>query len=250
MAFNNSKSGYQNEDDFVLLLNNKRVCDIQYGLQLFVYDIFNRVSDKDIIICYKSYKLTKYDIVISINNQIRRISIKKGIKSSVHNEPISEFIHFLIENKMPKDLVIEFLKYHYADGTTNGTGNNRIAADEYKKKHQQEIDRINKFINQKSLLFKAIDRFIIKGRNSKYKIDAILYGVPDDFLWIKRKDIYKMLLYKRNIYSTSIHFSCLAYQPLDRCINRNPKYEKSRYISQIKWYNLSDDIIECMNMNS
>lgn len=57
------------------------------------------------------------------------------------------------------------------------------------------------------------------------------------------------MLLKRNIYSTSVHFSNLTYQSLNRCINKNPKYEKDRFISQIKWYNLCDDIIEQMNNN-
>ena len=34
---------------------------------------------------------------------------------------------------------------------------------------------------------------------------------------------------------------------MDRCLNNNSKYEKNRYISQVKWYNLGDDIIENMN---
>lgn len=249
MPFNSLKSGYQNEDEFVKLLNNKKVCDIPYDLQLFIYDLFKYISYNNTIKCFKDYTKRKYDIVIIINNYIRRISIKKGIKCSVHNEPISEMIHFLIENKMPKEMIINFLKYHYADGTTNGTGSNRITANEYKKKNQKEIDKINEFINKKSFLYKAIDRFVIKGRNSKYKIDAILYGVPNDFLWIKRKNIYQILLQNINNYSTAIHFGRLTYQPLSRCINYNSKYEKSRHISQIKWYNISDDIIECMNMN-
>ncbi|MBQ9011918.1 MAG: hypothetical protein IJ093_04640, partial [Bacilli bacterium] len=195
----------------------------------------------------KNKELQKYDIIIKIKNTTKRISIKKGIKNSVHTEPISEFIHFLIENHMPKPLVINFLKYHYADGTTNGKGKQRLTAEEYKKDHQKEIDEINEYLNQKNILIKAIDRFIILGRNSKNKIDAILYGVPEDFFWIKRNDIYKILLKKRSKYSSSIHFSSLTYQPLNRCINRNTKYEKCRYISQIKWYNISDDIIENMN---
>ena len=154
---------------------------------------------------------------------------------------------------MPRNLVIEFLKYHYADGSTNGKGKNRLPVDEYKKLYQSNIDMINTFLNQDIVLENAITRFIIKGRNSKEKIDAIVYGIPGDFIWIKKEDIYKILLKKKNEHSTSIHFSSLTYQPLDRCLNRNPKYEKCRYISQIKWYNISDDIIENMNdivMNS
>ena len=80
----------------------------------------------------------------------------------MHAESISEFVHFLIECEMPRNLVISFLKYHYADGSTNGTGDNRISTTEYKCDHQIELDEINKFINQESVIKKVIERFIIK----------------------------------------------------------------------------------------
>lgn len=212
--------------------------------------MFGELDDNCEIKCYKNNELQKCDIFIKINNEIKRISIKKGVKNSVHIEPISEFIHFLIENHMPRHMIINFLKYHYADGTTNGTGSNRISIAGYKMTHQKEIDEINKFINKKDILCKAINRFIIYGRNSENMIDCILYGVPEDFIWIKTDDIYNILLAKKNEYSTSIHFSHLTYQPMNRCLNHNPKYDKCRFICQIKWYQISDDIIESMNYNS
>lgn len=249
MPFNNSKNGFQNEEDFVKELNNKRIKEVQFNLQLFLYDLFYYVNENDVVKCYKNKVLQKYDIIIEIKNKIKRISIKKGVKNSVHTEPISEMVHFLISNKMPKEMVISFLKYHYADDTTNGSGVHRIPISQYKLNHQNEISEINKFINSKKVLYNAIDRFVIKGRNSYHKIDAIIYGVPEDFIWIKRKDIYDILVSKRKIYSSSVHFSSLTYQPLDRNLTNNPIYEKDRFISQLKWYNISDDIIENMNIS-
>lgn len=247
MPFNNNKNGFENEIDFVKKLNDKKFHELDYNLQLLLKDLYSDINKNDIIKCYKNKELQKYDIIIYCNNIPKRISIKKGIKNSVHTEPISEFIHFLIENKMPRSLIIAFLNYHYADGTTNGTGTQRLKIEDYKKINQQEIDSINSFLNQDNIIKLAIDRFIIKGRNSNQDIDAIIYGVPNDFLWIKKNDIYNILLSKKDIYSTSIHFSTLTYQPLNRCINKNPKYEKDRFISQVKWYNLCDNIIENMN---
>ena len=248
IPFNSKKNGFQNEQAFVNMMNNKLFKNIDFNLQLFLEDLYPNINKDDFVKCTLNDKLQKYDIWIEISGVIKRVSIKKGVKNSVHAEPISEFIHFLIENGMHRNLVINFLKYHYADGTTNGKGTNRMSTDEYKKTHQHDIDEINKFINQDDILMKAIDRFIITGRNSKYKIDAILYGVPNDFIWIKTKHIYEILLEKKDEYSSSIHFSKLTYQPLDRCLNYNPKYEKCRYISQLKWYSISDDIIEKMNV--
>ena len=250
MPFNSNKNGFQNETDFIKYTNGKKIKDLNYNLQLFIKDIFININDDSKITSYKNYQKKKFDIIIKIENEIKRISIKKGVKNSVHSEPISELIHFLIENKMQKQMIINFLKYHYADGSTNGSGNIRISASDYKKRNQKDIDEINTFLNNPEILKKAIDRFIVKGRNSIYKIDAILYGVLNDFIWIKRNDIYKLLLEKKDDYSSSIHFSHLTYQPMNRCLNYNPKYEKCRYIAQIKWYNISDDIIENMNNNA
>ena len=249
MPFNSFKNGYENEDEFVSKLNNKRIKNLDFNLQLIIYDIFGDIDERRVISCVKNLKLQKYDILVKICNITKRISIKKGVKNSVHAEPISEFIHFLISNNMPRDMIINFLKYHYADGTTNNTGKVRLSISEYKETHREEIDEINKFINNESFLRKCIERFILKGRNSYEKVDVIIYGVPDDFIWIKDKDIYEILLSHRYDYSTGIHFSHLSYQPLNRCLNYNPKYEKCRYISQLKWYNIGDDIIENMNNN-
>ena len=134
-----------------------------------------------------------------------------------------------------------------ADGTTNGKGINRLSIEEYKKTHQQSIDDLNNQLNNKDLLNKAIDKFILKGNNSKYYIDAIVYGEVNDFIWILKQDIRNIILSKMNVYSTSVHFGPITCQPKNRCLNYNPKYEKERYCVQLKWYNLNDDIIEFMN---
>ena len=52
---------------------------------------------------------------------------------------------------------------------------------------------------------------------------------------------------KINYYSTGIHFGPLFCQPKDRCLNYNPKYNKDRFLIQIKWYSIFDDYIEYKN---
>ena len=56
-----------------------------------------------------------------------------------------------------------------------------------------------------------------------------------------------LILSKRNNYSSAIHFGSLTVQPKNRCLNYNPKYNNDRYLIQVKWYNLYDEIIEFMN---
>lgn len=247
MVFNNNRNGFENELDIRNELNNRKVKELNIMYRKFIDDLFINIKDEDMITCYCDYRKKKYDIVIKINNEVKRISIKKGVKNSVHVEGISSFIDFLISNSISHNSVINYLEYHYVDGTINGRGQNRVSASEYKLTNQSKIDLINEEINQDAILEKAIDRFILRGNLSVKSIDAILFGVKDDFIWIKKEDIKKLILSKKNTYSSAVHFGPLTVQSLDRCLNRNEKYETKRFSIQVKWYNLVDDIIENMN---
>lgn len=247
IKFNKNINGFQNELEICNELNNKYVYELNPMYRSFIEDLFSNINDYNLIKCVIDDSSKKHDIIISIENEKRYVSIKKGIKNSIHVEGISSFIHFLIQNHVKKDVVIEYLKYHYADGSTNGTGINRLSAEEYKKNNQEKINMINHEINNEYLLMKVIERFVLKGNISDKMIDAILFWVNDDFIWIKKEDIIKVILSKKDVYSSVVHFGPLTIQPLDRCLNRNSKYEKRRFCIQVKWYILADDIIENMN---
>lgn len=209
--------------------------------------MFYGFNEDDIIKCWRNHLPQKSDIIIKIRNIIKGVSIKKGMKNSVHVDSITEFIHFLIENGVQRDIVIKYLKYQYGDGSTNGKGNKRLSALEYKSLFQYDIDLINKVFNNEDLLKKAVNRFVIRGNNSSYDINALIYGEVDDFLFLTPDEIIDIVLSKKDIYSTAVHFGPLICQPKSRCLNYNPLYEKDRFCVQIKWYSLNDDIIEFMN---
>ena len=134
--------------------------------------------------------------------------------------------------------------------TINGTGKNRMNVEEYKMENQIEIDNLNKVLNKPEILQKALKRFILKGNNSNFSIDALICGEINDYVWITKEDIIKIAMSKIENYSTAVHFGPLTCQPKNRCLNYNPKYEKDRYSIQIKWYNLFDDIIENMYLSN
>ena len=240
-------NGYFIEQCIVNYLNGRKIKDLNILHLEMIESLFTNILSDDIIISWKNPFKQKTDLFIKINGETKRISVKSGIKNSVHVEPISEFIHFLIENNIEREYIISYLKYHYADGTTNGSGLMRYSSEEYKKNHQNDIDLLNKRLNNKQLITKIIDRFILKGNNDTHSIDAIMYGSYDDFIYITKDEIIEIILNKINIYSTGVHFSTLSCQPMNRCLNYNPKYEKNRFCVQIKWYNLFDDIIEYKN---
>lgn len=243
----NKINGFENEYQFYQYLNGRRVGMLNPIMIELIYELYGNLDKESHIAAKIDYNQHKTDLMINVDGVIKRISIKVGIKNSVHVEGISSFIHFLIENKISKRTVIEYLKYHYADGTTNGTGEKRISVEEYKSQHQEKIDQMNAEFNQPDFLLKCINRFVLRGRNSLYKVDALVYGTVEDFIWITKEDIYEIILLKKDIYSTAVHFGPLTCQPLKRCLNYDTKTENKRFCIQIKWYNLGDEIIECMN---
>lgn len=240
-------TGFQNEYEFVKYLNGKKVEELNPLFYELIVNLFGEVDGNCVITSWLNQYPQKADFFIKIGGYVRSVSLKMGMKNSVHVERISDFVHFLIENKVPRDCIMSYLQYHYADGTFNGTGNVRLSSAQYKIEHQSSIDEMNIFFNNEELLCNAIDRFVLKGKNSKYSIDAIICGEVNDFVWLLRDDIKKVILSKKNLYSTSVHFGSLVCQPKARCLNHNPKYEKDRFCVQIKWYSLFDDIIMSMN---
>ena len=247
MPFNKDISGFANEKEFYEYLNHKKVKELNPVFRDLFNVLFDSPKEEDVIKATLNITKQKSDLYIRINGITKGISIKKGVKNSVHIETLKEFIKFLKEHKIPQNIIDEVLKYHYADGTMDGTGKHRISSAEYKEKHQDKLDLINKYFSKEAIVKAAIDRFVLIGNNNDESIDAIIYGVIDDFVWITKEEIIKIILKHKDIKRTGLSFGPLFYQPMNRCLNYNQKYEYARHYIQIKWYHLSDAIIEIMS---
>lgn len=240
--------GIKNEYLFINAINNKTIKELNFLLQEFILYLFPNIKDNDIIMCYKNIDYQKPDICIKVCKKIKYISIKMGHKNSIHCESIQKFIKFLESINIHPNIIKEILKFQYADGTINGTGKKRNSSMEYKQENENSIELINNEINNPKIIRKIVNRFLIQGTqwHSK-KVDVLVYGTPADFFYISKGEIYKYILDKVNVKSSTIHFSCLTFQPMSRVLDYNEKMEYMRHWIQIKWYNLEDNIIEIMN---
>lgn len=125
---------------------------------------------------------------------MRGITIKMGSRNSVHLEPISLFINFLKEIGIEKSIIEKYLYYRFADVTTNGTGKNWVSKKEYARYHQEDIDIINQTLDNHKVLERVIDCFVLYGKNSLFPIDVIIYGTVNDFMWLIKEEIVKVLI--------------------------------------------------------
>lgn len=243
--------GLQNEYWFINAINNKKLNELSFLLQDLILFLFPNIDQNQKIVCYKNIYYEKADICIKVGNITKYVGIKMGIRNSVHGEKLITFIKFLYELNIDKNVINEMLKYHYADGTLDGTGKNRMSIAEYKLTNLKNIYFVNKELNNLNILKSAINRFIIQGTQKEFHpIDVLIYGTPGDFLFITCDEIYKYILGKRNIESSAIHFSCLSYQPQARVLNFDKSKEYMRDYIQIKWYNFEDNVIEILNQRA
>lgn len=235
------RNGYYNEFDFVNILNNNFVSQLDNIFVIMFEKIYNmKLKQNDLVLCWKSFKTDKSDIVICINNKKKFISIKSGKNNSVHLEHISDFKTFLKENNISEELIKIYNDYHYACDN-NGK---RQSAKEYQTSHLHDIEFFNSMINKKHILINALDRFLFKGiHDYNNKVNAIIYGTVDDFICVTYTEVMNYLLNVKDKFN-SIHFSLLTIQPWTRNLNYNEKYEYRRDYVQVKWYRLEEIIKE------
>lgn len=235
-------SGILNEYVFINNINDKKYKETNILIQELLKTLYPWIKENDLIIAYKYGKYAKTDIVISVRNVKKGISIKSGDRNSVHLEKIDTFCKYISKYRFNE---IERLKrYLYSDGTNNNTGKVRYSAEEYKQKFPEDIVKINNELDK--IKKNLIERFLIKSDiNYKIKVDVIVYGTINDFIWATKEEIISYLINKKNE-SSAVHVSSLNIQNWDRNLKKNPKYEYCRNYIQVKWFNLFDDIIQIM----
>lgn len=239
--------GYQNEYDFVTLFNQKYLYELDCNSQNFLKDLFGDVIDEsEPIRCWKNKMVQKADIFIKYKNYIKGVSLKCGRSNSVHHEQIQEFKRYLGNIGIPYKVIDYYISYHYGYiKNENGDIDYSIvlSSDEYKKYYQSEIDIFNTYINKTKIIVDMIDRFIVRGRNSDYDIDAFLCGTVDDYVWILKYELYDLILSKRSLNFTSPHVACMTIGPKKRNLNGDSKNIRDKYLICVRWNFIKEDIL-------
>ena len=239
--------GYQNEKDFVELFNDKYFYELDSNSQKFLKELFEEIINSDEKIkAWKNKSTQKTDIFIKCKNYIKNISLKCGNSNSMHQESIQDFKMYLEKLEIPYKTIDKYVSYHYGymkdeEGKTDFS--RLLSSEEYKKLYQGEIDIFNKGINKTRIIVDMVDRFIIRGRNSDYDIDALICGTINDYVWIMKHDIYDLILSKRCLEFTSPHIACMTIGPKKRNLNGESKNKKDRYIVCIRWNFIKEEII-------
>ena len=86
---------------------------------------------------------------------------------------------------IPYKIIDKYVDYQYGyirDDNGKIDNSKRLSSEEYKQIYQDEIDIFNNAINKTKIIIDMTDRFIIRGRNSDYDIDALVCGTVNDYV--------------------------------------------------------------------
>lgn len=237
--------GYQNEVDFVNYFNGRYFNDFDDNSKRFLHDLFDGNISNDIPLkAWKNRINQKADFFIRYKNYIKCISLKCGNNNSIHHESIQDFRLYLESLNIPYKVIEYYVSYHYGyakDDNGNTDFSKRLSANDYKQLYQEQLDIFNSYINKTRIIIDMIDRFLVKGKNSEYDIDIFVSGTIDDFNWIKKHDLYDLILSKRKLKFTSPHCSCMTFGPKKRNLD-NLSNCKERYIVAVRWNFIKEEI--------
>ena len=97
---------------------------------------------------------------------------------AMHNIPYCiEWRHIIAKLHLIllQSYLLYYLSFHYgyrrnSDGTRDYS--KKLSSEDYRLLYQDEVDIFNKYINKTKIIIEMVDRFVIRGRNSKYDIDV------------------------------------------------------------------------------
>lgn len=234
------------EDEFAIALENKKYEELSPNLKTFIRDIFGAVNRDDFIHCQRLAMKIKPDIMVSIGETKKYVSLKSGGATILHCENIKTIVLFLralgLSTKSQKTLLL----WHYGDGTMDGSGK-----DEDRRDYHETIEWIGRemwdlnheLIASKELVIQMIDRAIFLGVNKEAeKAEFIYHGDIENGYTVSRSQVLRYLDDKTWGYYTNLHFGPLLIRPQAKYAHKKVKNQEERQRVMFYWPGLGDEI--------
>ena len=238
--------GLLNEQQIIQAIDGKTYYQLNANLQHLLYFSLPALDRNKKIKCFKAEEYTKPDICISQDGKTRYISVKHASAETVHEEQLSRFIQFLMENEIDEHTIETFLLYHFGDGTTDGTGKNRMDHFSVFSTYGERIKEMNeKFNESKDFIIKFADRVLFQGVNELAIPADIIYHGDEDFgvFMSKNQFIRHLEIRKWDYYTSVVHIGPFVLRPRARYPGREIKNDDFRHRVVVNYPKLVNDIM-------
>lgn len=238
--------GIQNEENFVKCIDGKTYDELSKHLQYFLHFLFPVIDTSKKFHCFLTTNYIKPDICITLEDQMRYVSLKYGQSDIFHNENIMSFIEFLRNNSISEESIKTYLLYHYGDGTTDGTGKYRLTSVELRFHYKEELSKLNEELNKdKEFVKKFVDRAMFQGINHlANRADYIYHGDPEYGAFISRYQLMQRIEKKNYGFMTEcVHIGPLVIRPHARYSNKAVRNDENRQRVEVGYPKIVQEIM-------
>lgn len=230
--------GKQEEINIVNSLNNKKIDQLDENLKEIIFRSFKNYSGKNIVSCKIVEGNIKADIEVELNGVKLTYSLKTGSGNAIHQEPLNNFISYLLTLQNTTREELETIKFFiWTDGTIDGSGeiSDRMSKKKFKKKYPEKIETIRKFFFRNKE--KILKRILLSGKDL----------LPTNFLLYKNnknkfiiKSGYELIEYFSKSEMGLYGLGPITFQTWNPAL-RGQK-TKPRDVVQFKWGSLEKDL--------
>lgn len=238
----------KSELEMIRDLDNKSFNNLKEWVKPIIKEMFNNAKENDVIKCVVCNRYSKPDFTIEINNQRKYISLKSGRSDSVHFEGIKSFILFLRKIGISKETQRTILRFHYGDGTLDGTGLVRFGHGDLMVKMKDALKAANNELNSKEVIKECLEHFVFSGvEGRRISADYLWFGDKNYALSVSKEELINFVNRKGYEYIRTLHIGPMTIQPYLRDVERKSKYPQKRHVVQVKWHYLLSDIQRIRN---
>lgn len=232
------------EKELVNALNGKRYMKLPPNLKTLVRDMFGVVNPLDKIKCEQCEEYIKPDIVVTIKDKKRYVSVKSGTANVVHSELITTVVPFLRSCGVSEKCLKTLCLYHFGDGTLDGSGKVRKDYHETYEWLHYDIKRFNDDINDDhNTVISIIERFMFQGvRDDVPGVDYLYFGDLEFGMAISKGQILRHLSVKSFNFYENLHIGPLLIRPHAKYAHTEIKNDYSHKRVDFYWPNLKDDV--------
>ncbi len=236
--------GRLREDEMIIQLHGKKVKDLNQNLHYLMEELFGVIEDEEYVSCEPTDDHCKPDFIITYKGQRKGVSMKSASSTSMHNEPISTFVVFLRSLHISEYTINTLLLNQYGDGTTDGTGTERMPLEVLKYKLADDIAEANDELNNdKERVVQIIDRLVFLGSDPNLpQADAIYHGDFRQGTVITRTQVLKYMGSRYFNYYDNLHIGPLFLRPHARYIGKDIKNPEYRHRIDFNWSRLINDM--------
>lgn len=237
-------NGIRNENEIIRAINKKKFSELTPHLKMVVETMFPHIKDNNIIEVSHVDGFAKPDLKFVVDDEEHFLSVKFGMSSQVHCEDLTIFLDWLKRHNIPEYILNCIRKYHYADGTLDGTGKERLSQNRAMIVYEQEIKDINEALNEDRFFVRDLARRVVFDGNDPLKPSA-------DFLYhgdIEEGEICSMesvLRYCKNKRADSIimpHIGRIMIRPYARYLSGQDTHPEKRHKVVFEWVRMNWDL--------